>query len=179
MNLREEILIEHSKSQALKIEKWVGKNQSRFDELVSLFLMGEYRVTQRAGWPLSNIVIRHPELVQKHLKKILVNIDKSGHHPAVVRNTFRLLQFIEIPKPLQGLAADTCFRFFTDRNQPIAIRVFSMTVLGNLCKVYPELAGELKLAISDQLPYASAGFKARAKKVLRQLDQNLLTHKDT
>ena len=54
MNLLNEILKEHSKAQILKIVKYVGSDQLRFDELIKLFLNGPYRVTQRAGWPISN-----------------------------------------------------------------------------------------------------------------------------
>src|SRR4029078_8629095 len=100
MNLRQEILKEHSKRQAIKIEKWVNDDQKKFDQLVKLFLKGEYRVTQRAGWPMSSIAIKHPKLIQKHLKNLLLNAQKPGLHNAVLRNTVRLLQFVEIPKPL-------------------------------------------------------------------------------
>jgi len=169
MNLRTEILKEHSRRQTDKIIRYVGIDQKKFDELVELFLKGEYRVTQRAGWPISEIIIAHPHLVKKHLKNLLLNLNKPLLHNAVIRNTLRLLQFVEIPKQLHGLAIETCFRFFNDRKQPVAIHVFSMSVLGNLAKIYPELKNELKLSIEAQLPYASAGFKARARKVLREI----------
>ena len=61
MNLRDEILKEHSKPQCNKIVQWVGDSQKRFDGLFNLFLNDEYRVTQRAAWPLSYCVIAHPE----------------------------------------------------------------------------------------------------------------------
>jgi hypothetical protein len=169
MNLRDEILKEHSKRQTDKIIRYVGTNQTKFDELVELFLKGEYRVTQRAGWPLSYIAIEHPEMIRKHLKKLLLNVQKPELHNAVIRNTVRLLQFVEIPKSLQGLAAEVCFAFLNDRKQPIAIRCFSMTVLGNLCKSYPELKNELKISIEENLPYSTAGFKARVRKVMKEI----------
>jgi hypothetical protein len=90
-------------------------------------------------------------------------------HDAVKRNVVRLLQFIEIPKQLQGLTADICFRFFHNKREPIAVRVFSMTVLSNLAKKLPELKNELIPLIEDQLPYGSAGFISRGRKVLREL----------
>ena len=46
-----------------------------------------------------------------------------------------------------------------------------MTVLGNLAKQYPEIKAELKLLIEYQLLHQSAGFKSRAKKVLKDLDK--------
>jgi len=170
-DLRQEILKEHSKRQANKIIKWVNGDQKKFDELVKLFLNGEYRVTQRAGWPMSDIVQRHPHLVRKHLRKMLLNLETPDLHNAVIRNTFRLLQFIEIPKSVHGLAADTAFRFFNDKKQPVAIHVFSMTVLGNLCKKYPELKNELMPMIKERLPYSTAGFNSRAKRILKELDK--------
>src|SRR6188472_2784723 len=118
MDLLKEILKEHSKRQTSKIEKWINGDQKKFDALVKLFLEGEYRVTQRAGWPMSDIVQSHPLLVRKHLRKMLSNLETPGLHNAVIRNTFRLLQFIDIPESIHGLAADVAFRFFNDKKQP-------------------------------------------------------------
>lgn len=169
MNLREEILREHSKRQTDKIILYIGTSQEKFDKLVELFLKGEYRVTQRAGWPLSYIAIAHLHLIKKHLKKMLLNLERPNLHDAVVRNTFRLLQFVEIPKPLHALAIDTCFKFFNDRKQPVAIRAFSMTALANLCKKYPEMKNEVKTSIEESMPYATTGFLSRAKRMLKEI----------
>ena len=171
MDLEKEILKEHSKRQAVKIEKWINGNQKKFDHLVDLFLKGEYRITQRAGWPMSNIVIHHPHLINKHLRKLLKNLNTPNLHNAVIRNTFRLLQFKEIPGSLHGLAADAAFTFLNDKKQPVAIHVFSMTVLANLCKKYPELKNELIPLIKERLPYSTAGFQSRAREILKTLDK--------
>jgi len=168
MNLRDEILKEHSKKQTMKIVKYIGTDQKRFDELLRLFLADEYRVTQRAAWALSYCAIEHPELIQKHLKKIILNLEKPVH-VAVKRNTLRFIQFVQIPRTLQGRAAEICFRFLNDLKEPIAIRVFAMSVLANICQVHPELSNELRLSIEAQLPYGSAGVHSRAKKVLKSL----------
>ena len=45
-----------------------------------------------------------------------------------------------------------------------------MSVLGNLAKKYSEIKPELKLIIEDQLPHQSAGFKSRAKHILKELE---------
>jgi len=66
VNLRETILAEHSKAQTNLIIKWIGNSQQRFDELFDLFLKDEYRVVQRAAWPLSYVAIAHPKLISKH-----------------------------------------------------------------------------------------------------------------
>lgn len=169
MNLKEEILKEHSKAQCTKVVNWVGGSQQRFDELFALFLADKYRVTQRAAWPVSYCVIAHPVFINKHWKKLISNLKKPNLHDAVKRNSIRLLQHIEIPEKYQGDLMDICFKYLESPTETLAVKVFSMTVLANLAKIYPEIKPELKLLIEDQLPNQSAGFKNRGKKILNAL----------
>jgi hypothetical protein len=166
MQLRDEILKEHSKTQCDLIVNWVGNSQERFNELFNLFINDEYRVTQRAGWPLSYSVIKHPELIKKHFGKLLSNLNKPGIHNAIKRNTIRLLQTVTIPKKYQGDVMDICFQYVASPTEPVAIKAFSLTVLGKLAKDYPEIMPEIKLLIEDQFPHQTAAFKSRAKKLL-------------
>ena len=145
MNLVETIEKEHSSAQRDKIIRYVDNNPKRINELVTVFLNGLYRITQRSAWPLSYCIQHHPELIKPHLKKILQFAKKPGVHDSVKRNTMRLLQFIEVPKSAQGLVADLAFTFLQDTKGRIAIRVFAMTVLVNLSKTLPELKNELIL----------------------------------
>lgn len=169
MKLVELLTKEHSKRQTEVIVDWIGANPKRFKRLIEVFLRGPYRITQRAAWPLSYCAVSHPSLVTPHLRKLLKFMKEPGHHPAVKRNTLRLLQFIEIPAGLKGEVADLCFTILQHRAEPIAIKVFALTVLTNLAKEFPDLKNELIPLIEDQLPYASAGFRSRAKKSLTAL----------
>jgi hypothetical protein len=169
MNLVKEVLKEHSKAQMMKIVHYVGANHKRFAELVTVFLNGPYRVTQRAAWPISNCVEQQPELVKPHLKKMIHFLAKEGEHDAVKRNILRFLQFVSIPKSLQGKTADLCFGFLSNTKEPVAIRVFAMTVLANLATQNPELKNEIIPIIEDQMPFGSAGFISRGRKILKEL----------
>jgi hypothetical protein len=169
MKLREQILKEHSKSNCMAIEKWIGSSQSRFDELFALFLNDEYRVVQRAAWPLSNAAIAFPELIQKHFFNLLKNVKKPGIHGAVKRNTVRLLQDIEIPRRFHGQVMDLCFNYISSPDEEVAVKAFSLTVLFNLSKIYPEIKQELKTIIEDRWDYETAAFRARAKKILKEI----------
>src|SRR5687767_4945088 len=102
MDLVQAILKEHSKAQTNRIVKYVGADKKKFAELMKLFLKGEYRVTQRAGWPLSYCVEKHPELIQPYFKQILDHLHKPGVHEAVARNIVRILQYVEIPRRYHG-----------------------------------------------------------------------------
>jgi hypothetical protein len=127
---------------------------------------------QRAAWPVGCCVIAHPAFINKHWKALIKNLKKTGIHDAVKRNSIRLLLDVDIPVKYHGEIMDTCFRFLESPAEALAIKVFSMSVLGKLAQQYPEIKSELKILIEDQLPHQTAGFKSRAKRVLKQLGAN-------
>jgi len=166
MDLKRQILKEHSKANCKCITNYVGSNKKRFSDLIKVYLAGPYRVTQRTAWAISYCVEEYPELIQPHLSTILNFLKQPGTHVAVKRNTVRLLQFIHIPKKLQGRVAEICFSFLKDKKEAIAVKTFSLTVLYNLSKIEPGLKNELLIITQDQLPYSTAAFKVRAKRVV-------------
>ncbi len=170
MNLRTEILREYSKPQAIKIASYIGNDENRFSELMTLFLEKEYRVTQRAGWIVSHCSDKYPQLLHPYLEKIIHNLG-SDIPVAVKRNTVRILQFVDIPESLMGELADFCFQYLSDSKEPIAVKVFSMTIIANITVKFPELKEELRMVIEDQMPYGSAGFISRGRKILKGLDK--------
>jgi hypothetical protein len=138
-NLKEQILKEHSKTQCTIIVNWIGTSQQRFGELFHLFLSDEYRVVQRAAWPVSYCVMAHPDFIKKHWPALIKNLQKLNLHNAVKRNSIRLLQEITIPKKYQGQIMDICFKYVESPTEAVAVKAFSLTVLGNLAKQYPEI----------------------------------------
>ncbi|MEO5995692.1 MAG: hypothetical protein ABIN89_03220 [Chitinophagaceae bacterium] len=169
MKLRDEILKEHSREQTGKIVQWAANNQDRFDELFELFIKDEYRVVQRASWPLSYCVLQNPGLIKKHFGRLIKNLDQPNLHNAVKRNTIRLLQAVTIPEKYQGSVMNTCFNYISSPDEAVAVKAFSLTVLDNLSKSYPEILPEIKLLIEERWNYETAAFKSRAKKILKKV----------
>lgn len=167
MNLRETILAEHSKATCQRIVNWVGSSQKNFDELFDLFLNSEYRVNQRAAWPLSYCVIAHPSFISKHFAKLINNLQRPGLHDSVKRNTVRLLQHVDIPKKFHGKVMDICFRYVSSADEPVAVKAFSLLILQNLSKQYPEIKNEIRLIIEERWPHETAAFHNRARKFLK------------
>lgn len=169
MNLREDLLREFSKTHTVAIARKIGANQEDFDELIKLFLGKEYRVTQRAAWVVSHCADEHPWLIEKHIEPMILNLQKPVND-AVKRNTLRVLRYVEIPEDLMGIAADICFKYLLSGKEPVAVKVHAMDVLFNITRKFPELKEELKLAIEDQMPFGSAGFRSRGGKILKSLN---------
>ena len=166
MELRETILAEHSKVQTNAIVKWVGNSQERFDALFHLFLKDEYRVVQRAAWPLSYCVIEHPQLIQKHFKDLVTNLHNPKLSGAVKRNTLRLLQHVPIPEKFHGEIMNLCFDYITSPAEAVAVKAFALTILQKIAQFYPEIKDEVKIIIEDRWEVESPAFKSRAKKFL-------------
>jgi hypothetical protein len=171
MDLREEILKEHSRRQATKIANWIGPDKRRFKQLMELFLKGEYRVTQRSAWIVGCCADRYPYLITPWLRAMIKRMQEPGVHGAVKRNVVRILQFVEIPKPLLGTVVSLCFDYLGSPDEAIAVRALSMTVLLNASQKEPDLKNELKSMIELMLPNAEPAIQARARHVLKRLDK--------
>lgn len=171
MNLESEILKEHSKRQAVKIGKWVGSNPKRFKQLMELFLHGEYRVTQRSAWIIGHCAENHPRLIVPWLPKMVKKMQEQGVHVAVKRNVVRILQWMDIPRPLLGTVVTFCFNELHSVDSPIAVQAHAMIVLANAAKREPDIIHELKASIEQLQPHASPGLCVRIKNVLKQLNE--------
>ncbi len=169
MDLKEALLKEHSKKQALLIASYIGDNPGRFDDLMKLFFSKEYRVAQRAAWVMSHCTDHYPGLMRPHLKRLVKNLQDPTLHVAIKRNTVRFLSNYELPKDLMGLVADYCFKFLADPKEAVAVRVHAMLVLYNFCKKEPGLSNELKILIEENMLHGTAAFKARGRKILQGL----------
>lgn len=166
MNIRDALLEVHSKARAAEIADYVGSDATRFDELMKLMLGSVYRVSQRAAWPLSYCIERHPNLVQPYFNVLIKQLERDEAHVAVRRNVARLLQFVDIPKRYQGRIFEACYNLLADPAETVAVRVFSMTVAANIAKGQPELMDELRLIATKHSQVATVGFRSRARRVL-------------
>lgn len=88
------------------------------------------------------------------------------------RNTVRLLQEVDIPEEYEGAIMDICFTYLESPLEAVAIKSFSLKVLGKLAKKYPEIIPEIRLHIDNQLPHQTVAFKSRAKQVLKVFNEN-------
>jgi hypothetical protein len=169
MDLLKLLREEHSKKQSDRIVKYIGTDKDRFAILIDLFFKGEYRISQRAAWPLSYCVRSYPALIAPYYGRLLDNLGRKDIHVAVIRNTVRLLQDVSIPKRWHGRVMSICFDFVANPETPIAVKAFALTILSNLSQDYPEIRGELKLIIEEQWDQATPAFRSRAKKILKKI----------
>lgn len=159
---------EHSRNQKDRIVTYVLKDQKNFDALMDCFFHGKSRLCQRAAYPLLDLVLAEPTWFDPYYAKFLKKLDEPKNHPAILRNTVRILAEIDIPKKYEMGFLDKCIEYIMDNDLPVAIRAFAITVASNICQPHPELLAELKMIVEDQMEYPQKpAFRFRANKVLK------------
>jgi hypothetical protein len=166
MDIRAELLAEHSKRQTMKIVRYVDDDPIKFRELMRHFLGNTYRLSQRAAWAVSCCIEAQPELVTPYWSKLIEQLEKNDAHVSVRRNVARLLQFVDVPKRYAGRIFNACYNLLDDPSETVAVRVFSMTVAARIAKDRPALLAELRLVAAKYPQAATAGFRSRSRRLL-------------
>ena len=166
MNIREALRAEHSKRQTMAIVDHVGSDPKKFAELMSIFFEGEYRLTQRAAWPMNYCAERQPQLIYPYLPRLVAQLERDDVHDAVKRNALRVMQFVDMPSQLKAKTYSICLNLIADPMQPVAVKVFAVTVAAKIAKSSPDLLKELRLVVKETLPHSSVALHKRAREVM-------------
>ncbi len=170
MNITETLSKTLSEGDFTLLTTRIEHDPERLHELVSLFLSAEPHLVQKASWVMMNLTGRAPALLEKYMNTLMAELKSEKTSGTVKRNIVRLMQQVSLPEAIHADLLDTCFRFLSDRNEAIAVKAFSMTVLRRLAEIYPEISTELKLVIEDGLRQnPSPGYRSRGLKTLRSL----------
>lgn len=164
MDIKDQLLKEHSKVAALQVAAYAATSPKHFAELMRCFMSPEYRLAQRAAWSVSLAAQQAPKLIVPHIKSLVDVLTREGVHRAVVRNAVRILQQSHIPEVYHGKLMHACFGLVEAPDTPVAIKAFSLTTLYNLSKTYPEIKEELQLIINEKWEEESPAFRSRAEK---------------
>lgn len=164
IDLKAEILKEHSSRQATFIAKWALSNQSNFEALLLIFQTGDFIIAQRAGYAILKTFDLAPKKFEPYLTLLFHHIRTPNQHIAVKRNIFRMFETSQIPDEIEDELFDMALSFLQDKSEADAIRSTAIIVSVRIAKKYPELLAELKQQLDDELPYAKPSFISRYKR---------------
>jgi hypothetical protein len=158
-----------SKQRATEVAAYACQNSVHFQELMDCFIATDYRLAQRAAYSVSIAARQRPDLIAPHIGLLVDQLSRTDIHDAVIRNSVRILEAVTIPADLHGKVMDVCFEFIQNRQIAIAIRAFSLTILDNFSKIYPEIKNELGIIIEETMEFEKPAFRARGKKILANI----------
>ncbi len=157
-----------------RIARYIGDDQARFDDLMALVFGDDDLVSKRASWVISHCTEQYPHLIQPHLETLVNNLGKPGLNDSIVRSTVKVLaELKDIPEDLQGIALQYCFDLLLDPGTAVAIQVHAMQTIFNISRNEPDLLRELKEVIEERMPYGTAGFKARGRRLLGEIGEKM------
>jgi hypothetical protein len=134
-----------------------------------VFLLGdEIQLVQRSAWVMGQVLELYYELAEPWWKQ-LIHAAMFPVHEAVTRNVLRVLDYAGIPESYEGTVITWCFDLLNDPAAPIAARCYAMGVIAEFSVKEPLLVPELVAILEEEYDRASPAFRARARKVLKEI----------
>jgi hypothetical protein len=143
-------------------------NPDSIPEMIDQIESSNPIVAWRAAWVIDKLAEKHAILLLPHHTR-LVNLLKETQSNGVRRHLTRILGNNPSKACEDGKLVDLCMEWIFLPKIPVAVKANAMQLMLELCKVYPDLIPELRLAIEAGLDEGSPGYKSRAKKVLQSL----------
>lgn len=161
--------------------KTVLTNLNLLPSLIDILFKVDDKVSCKAAWVLEFTCDKNLEVLIPFLDKFTSNISKV-HLDSAIRPVAKICEYLvkayyskednnikNTLKPLyQERIIETSFDWMIT-NQKVAVKVYSMSSLYLLGKDYDWVHPELVTILERDFNSSSAGFKARAKQILKKL----------
>lgn len=153
-------------------QKWTKKLIQQDIEVAHLLplLDEEHPIGMRFTWLLGHLLDTEPSRIVPIVTHCF-NRRNDLTFPGIKRTIAKMLWLAGVPEEIEGLVVDELFKWVLDPKIKVAVKVYSIDALCQLTFKYPDLKDELLAVIDDQLDKNSVAFRARAKRVLKQLEK--------
>jgi 8-oxo-dGTP diphosphatase len=146
-------------------------NSEILGKLLDYSFSDDRKLAFRASWTLSKVHDKIPEIVVPYLNRLIESLNNIDNE-SVQRSFLRIVSLSDlnlVSARNQGILADHCFRMMKSGFSAIAIKAYSMEIIYQLTKIYPELANELSATVNMLDGEIPAGVLARARIILKKL----------
>lgn len=157
-----------NKVQVSELEKIVSNSKELFNELVSIIVKGTQHEAFMASWVLQYAGVKQPEWFYEYLETLLKHLEINPNE-SVLRCVTRVIWKTKIPSEMDGIVTQKCFEWLEKKENPIAVKAFSIHILSKIIDHEPELCHEIKDLTESVLPYVSSGLANSAEKLLKKI----------
>jgi hypothetical protein len=113
------------------------------DALLTIIFKNEGKAAEYAGWTLTHVTDKDPEVFKSYHKKMLKHLTRKDVYYGIHRNLIRVFCFATIDKKLEKELISICLYFINDENCPMAVQNFGLHILWRYQKINPELEGQI------------------------------------
>lgn len=154
----------------------VFKKPELISELWEIYLSLEEPVSRRAAWVIDTASENKPEWILPYLP-ILVEKLTLFNHDGLKRHGLRMISRVDFSSDTEGLLMDICFKWLLSPTESVAVKMYSMIILYRISENEPDILQELYDTIDFQLSDATPGFRSIGKKMMHDIDRDLLKYK--
>lgn len=152
----------------------VGDDPKQFRELLDLAYQEKRPLCMRAARVADLCCERNPDLVRPYLVEMVRRL--PGLKDMSVKRIFMhiLIRHSWVDdEEAMGILVDTLFRWLQDDSQAIAIKAYSMVILGNIAERLPDLKGEMAAVLEETIPlWESSALQGSGKRMVKQLRES-------
>ena len=182
-NLTEALVsISPTRESRIKLAARFIQHPDQIPDLLKITFLDEHPVSNKASWVLDMVLREKPELLLPHLDYFCKNLGKVKLD-GVVRSVAKISEmlvlnclkskdpglFEHISKENLEAIASACFDWLITE-QKVAPQAYAMTSLYYLGIRFPWIHEELSQLLLQNYSDGSAGYQARARKVLHKLN---------
>ncbi|MEA3317172.1 MAG: hypothetical protein U9R54_04385 [Bacteroidota bacterium] len=168
ISLSDQLLAECSRKNTDYIVSIIEHDLELLTNVIELLYSDIPYLKFRACWVLEILFCKHPEIASPHLYT-LISIFNNTNNNSLRRHLTKILSVCQLSENQLGMILDRCFNQIQDSDIPVAVKIHSMQVIDKNLEYFPELKPEFIAILETHMNRNSAGFKARANKILKQL----------
>jgi hypothetical protein len=165
MDLRNQLLNDASKRNIHYICSAIHKKPEITESVIECIREDTHPLSSRGAWVFSTLSEKN-HFFNDTLLEEMIELLFSSSLESVKRNLLKTLTRSDIPDKHQGKVLDFCFSKVEDSSSAIAIRIYSLQILFNLSKLYPDLTNEINVVANELYLNENKALKARAKQIL-------------
>lgn len=162
---------DRSKKKVLHLLDYIGTQPDRVDEMMKLVLGPDQKKAIHAAWVLYHYVEIHVRLLHPYFDDA-VAVLLNHPHQAIERGLLRMFWMMDSwPEEHFTPLVDHMMQIILNTKSKIAAQALSMEALLKHLDPYPEMLKELAYVVEEGVPYGSAGYKAKARKVIKRINK--------
>jgi len=133
-------------------------------ELIALALSNNQPMAWHACWVINHTSDIDNRIFQSAIPQLIEFLPKVTSE-SQKREILRTISKCEIPEDYEVAIYDYCLELVKSKKEAIGIKGHSLAILRKMIKKYPDLKDEVKLTLTEILPYIeSTGLKIQIKR---------------
>lgn len=153
-----------------KLANYLVHNPKVLVEYMNYYKTFEHQKSQRASWLLTMVVKKDSNILKPYTQLFISQLKDYNLYAGVRRNLLNVFKAMPIKSKYLGELMSICFDLLLKKDEPVAVKANCLSILENMLNKYPEIGHEIKMIVNEQLPYATAAYKSRAKGVLKKIN---------